>query len=460
LEALVSDEYGDDMMQRTLGFSFALLLLAPLPSGAVSFPCGPYWPVTVPEYDRSRVETLSVDGFKVNVLLPPGYADDGKRYPVLYLLHGAGWGVDLGPEIYLAYTTIQNLTAQGGGVIAVMPATTPLGFYTDWLDGTQHWETYHIDVVIPYIDAHYRTLADRSHRAVAGESMGGYGAMHYAARHPDLFVAAGSFSGWLDITYQSPAEELLGPPLLGGQAAACYGGNGQGAWGDPLTNDIAWHNHNPPDLAGNLGGTSIYFAVGNGVPCDPQEVMEFPAIYPALETVLPMRNLNVSFADALQAAGVAHTAEFRECGIHTFRYFQQYLDHFWPQMLNAFGSAPTSFDYRTADPSFAVWGWQLTADAKRAAEFLEISDASDSGLGLTGSGLTTVATAGYFAEGQVMMLVGAVEPSAVADTHGRITFTVDLGPPHENQQYTLPARVLEAAGGYFRSQTVNFVTPR
>jgi hypothetical protein len=133
--------------------------------------------------------------------------------------------------------------------------------------------------------------------------------------------------------------------------------------------------------------------------------------------------------------------------------------NFWPQMLGAFGrAAPQAFDFRGADHTLAARGWTFTADPRRAPEFLDVADASSHGVGLTGSGLTTVTTAPYFGSGETLALAGAVESSATADGDGRITFTVDLGPPHQFQQYTPAARALEAAGGYFESRTITFAT--
>ena len=57
------------------------------------------------------------------------------------------------------------------------------------------WETFHIDQLIPWIDHNLRTVADRRGRAIAGLSQGGFCSMSYAARHPDLFGVALSFSG-------------------------------------------------------------------------------------------------------------------------------------------------------------------------------------------------------------------------------------------------------------------------
>jgi hypothetical protein len=119
------------------------------------------------------------------------------------------------------------------------------------------------------------------------------------------------------------------------------------------------------------------------------------------------------------------------------------------------GHSRVAFDYRRADPSFSVWGWSLNADPRRAAEFLDIRGASRHGLTLTGSGTTTVTTTSYFAPGRDIILQGARVRSARADRVGRITFTVDLGPPHRNQEYTLQAALAgESRPGYFTTRKV------
>src|SRR5204863_156120 len=80
------------------------------------------------------------------------------------------------------------------------------GSYSDWYGsviGTGErapaWETYHVKELIPFIDATFPTAVDRSHRFIAGLSSGGHGAMKYAAIYPQLFGAAGEFSGALDV---------------------------------------------------------------------------------------------------------------------------------------------------------------------------------------------------------------------------------------------------------------------
>ena len=126
------------------------------------------------------------------VLLPAGYERDAqRRYPVLYLLHGkAGDHTDWSKRAPLR-------EAVGKAPLIVVMPDGDDGWYVDWADGVHRYEGQIVRDLIPHVDTTYRTLAVREGRAVAGLSMGGYGALKLALAHPDLFVAAGSLSGAL-----------------------------------------------------------------------------------------------------------------------------------------------------------------------------------------------------------------------------------------------------------------------
>ena len=129
---------------------------------------------------------------KVRVLLPDGYrAGDDRRYPVLYLLHGAG-----GDETDWTDDGAAARATAGKPLIVVMPDGGKAGWYTDWSNdgagGPPAWERYHVRELVPLVDQRFRTIPARRGRAIAGLSMGGFGAFSYAARHPDLFTAAAS----------------------------------------------------------------------------------------------------------------------------------------------------------------------------------------------------------------------------------------------------------------------------
>jgi S-formylglutathione hydrolase FrmB len=134
----------------------------------------------------------------------------------------------------------------------VVPDAGIVGNYTNWYNdgafGQPEWESYHIDQRLPWIDANYRTIASRSGRAVAGLSMGGGGAMKYAAVYPDRFDAAASFSGAVD-TNNTPVWTVT-------QASGVADGDHQpGAiFGLHETDDIRWRDNDPWDLAQNLAG--------------------------------------------------------------------------------------------------------------------------------------------------------------------------------------------------------------
>jgi S-formylglutathione hydrolase FrmB len=187
----------------------------------------------------------------VRVLLPAGYgASPRRRYPVLYLLHGA-----LNDQAaWTQQGDAEQLTAPYG-VIVVMPDSGTSGGYVDWYNnghgGPPRWETYHINQLLPFIDRRFRTVARRTGRAIAGLSMGGFGAMSYAARHPDLFAAAASFSGAVDTN--NLLDVAVTPVDVGPRGRQ----------------EVRWRGHNPWDLAGNLKGMRLILRTGDGQPGGP-----------------------------------------------------------------------------------------------------------------------------------------------------------------------------------------------
>lgn len=463
-------------MRRTMVVALALAVLAPVGARAEGDPACP-----APRCSE-HVITLDRYPFRFNVLVPPDYDDTARRYPVLYLFMGAVGG-DAANHNRRGWLIGTDLIGWTGGLPASRQAIVVLpdhGTGFDSIDGTMKWETFHIEHLIPYVDANFRTIAGRAYRAIAGLSYGGFVAMHHAARHPDLFVAAGSFSGapldispphwvaamgaaWTAAFAACPASDGGYEPWVCGGYDPAPGGP-VGPLGPHVTNEVYWRANDPTSIAGNLGGVSLLMRAGTGVPCDEEDRETLARTDDTEDGHIGYKHLEGGaepqvrvFSAALARAGVAHRTVTPPCGLHSWRYFWQGLMEFWPQMLDAFGSpAPSSFDHRAVAPTFDVWDWSFTADAARAPEFLDVADASCRGVGLTGSGLTTVLTASCFAPGRVVRLGGAREASVVSDAAGRITFTVDLGAPHQHQQYTPAARALEAAGGYWTSRAVTF----
>ena len=128
----------------------------------------------------------------VNVLLPDDYATSGRTYPVLYMFHG---GADDFRQF--DFLGIRDLTA-GKPIIVVMPDGGHAGWYSNPVTsfvGPRNWETFHIAQLLPWIEANFRTYAEYDGRAVGGFSMGGFGALKYAAKYYGHFASVSAHSG-------------------------------------------------------------------------------------------------------------------------------------------------------------------------------------------------------------------------------------------------------------------------
>jgi putative tributyrin esterase len=124
------------------------------------------------------------------IYLPQAYAQSERRFPVLYLLHGIyGKFTDWDTQSHLRHYA-QNLD-----LIIVMPDAGDSWYVNSATAPQNRFEDYIAKDVIGAVDGKYRTAAARESRAIAGVSMGGYGALNLALKHPDLFVFAGSISG-------------------------------------------------------------------------------------------------------------------------------------------------------------------------------------------------------------------------------------------------------------------------
>lgn len=146
---------------------------------------------------------------RMTIYTPPGYEDSADSYPVFYLLHGAGGDEEAWINLGRTAQILDNLIAQGKAepMIVVMtngnptqeaaPGESSQGFIAPGMDVSRmnagEFETSFPDVV-NYVDKHYRTKADKAHRAIAGLSMGGFHSLHTSKLYPDLFDYVGLFS--------------------------------------------------------------------------------------------------------------------------------------------------------------------------------------------------------------------------------------------------------------------------
>jgi S-formylglutathione hydrolase FrmB len=182
----------------------------------------------------AKVDTLDVPSVAMNrtlraaVVLPARYKKAKQPFPVLYLLHG-GTGSFRDWLSKVPDKTLLHQLADQYNIIIVTPDGDPTSYYFDSpLIKTSQFETFISKELIDKIDNTYRTIRERKGRIIAGLSMGGHGAMFISSRHPDLYCAAGSMSGVMNIntaTWKVPADfaksrsenfvKLLGPPKDG-----------------------------------------------------------------------------------------------------------------------------------------------------------------------------------------------------------------------------------------------------
>ncbi len=144
-----------------------------------------------------------------SIYLPAGYEQTNRSYPALYLLHGysddeTGW-TQFGEVQYIADKSIS--TGETSPMVIIMP-DAGVSWYLDSYDGKTRFEEFFIKELIPHIEANYRVRAKKEFRAVAGLSMGGFGTLLYATKHPDMFAAACPLSGavWTDEEVENMPE--------------------------------------------------------------------------------------------------------------------------------------------------------------------------------------------------------------------------------------------------------------
>jgi S-formylglutathione hydrolase FrmB len=179
----------------------------------------------------AKVDTLEIasmvmqKNIRTAVVIPDSYKKSKKPFPVLYLLHGGTGSF----RDWLTKTPDKSLLhrlADQYQLIIVTPDGGPTSYYFNSpLDKTSQYETFISKELLEKIEGTYRTIKERKGRVIAGLSMGGHGAMYISTKHPELYCAAGSMSGVMNIntaTWKVPADfaklrsenfaRLLGPP--------------------------------------------------------------------------------------------------------------------------------------------------------------------------------------------------------------------------------------------------------
>ena len=133
----------------------------------------------------------------VYICLPPSYFESDKRYPVVYYLHGLGakpsaFPMASGMDLFKQFT--------GGAkefILVCVDGDCKSNMGTSFYVNSPvigNWEDYVVDEVVSYIDENYRTIAERDSRGICGFSMGGFGSLNLALRHPDIYSSVFAIS--------------------------------------------------------------------------------------------------------------------------------------------------------------------------------------------------------------------------------------------------------------------------
>ena len=253
----------------------------------------PQTPISVVR-DEKLVSKLMGRDMPYRIIVPVGYANSTERYPVLYLLHGLtghfnNWTDKTKIAEYAAAQKLLIVTPEGDN-----------GWYTDSSTVPKDkYESYIVKELIPEIDKKFRTFADRDHRAIAGLSMGGYGAIKLGLKYPEMFVLSGSFSGALGAA--SITEKQV-PGAIGRSIDAIFG---------PVNTELRKAN-DPFDMIGQA---------------TTEKIKNFPFLYIDCGTEDFLFSTNRDFVALLLEKKVPH--EFRQLpGGHTWTYWNTQVEEF------------------------------------------------------------------------------------------------------------------------------------
>lgn len=330
-------------MLRTLGFIALVLILGcggsqepaatPAATAPAAEPPATAAPAGQGSFQTGRFESAALGVEKqFHVYLPAGYQDSDQRYPVVYMLHGLS-----GNESNWRRLGIGDAADEVGlDAIIVMPDGDD-GFYSNWVSEVEydtclrgsrpfgqeldmrtycvrqaHYEDYIVQDLVAHVDATYRTIPERDARAIGGLSMGGFGALQLAMKHPDLFGATASHAGVASLLYQGPSPYqrdqvvLTEDPRGYIEQAGAFGRHFERIWGD----DIAtWRAHDPATLAAGLtdGQLAIYLDCGD-------------------EDEFKLHLGNQYLHDLLTEHGITHTFELIPGGKHDARFWTSRVD--------------------------------------------------------------------------------------------------------------------------------------
>ena len=279
-------------MLRLLAVSWLLLQAPVAPSNRAILQ--PYKDDTVASAALGRT-------MKYRVLLPDGYEGSDERYRALYLLHGLTGD-------YMDWSTRTDLAAIARAVpiVIVMPDGEN-AWYTNAAERGPRFEDYIADDLVKDVESKYRVIRSRYGRAIAGLSMGGYGALKIGLKRPGIFVAAGGFSSALGVTDPKFDDDLAS---FKDQLYRIFG---------PAGSDTRTSN-------------DILLIAGKAKP------ETAPALYLDCGTSDGLLEESRGLAAVLQKRGIAY--EYHEVpGAHTWDYWNRRVEAFLPWLMKVFRSS-------------------------------------------------------------------------------------------------------------------------
>jgi S-formylglutathione hydrolase FrmB len=384
------------------------------------------------------------DPADVYILLPKGYrSHHRRRYPVLYLLDGTSGRAsdwthqghaqrEIGDRQLI--TVMPDITLNGNGG----------GWCTNWPDGAQRWETFHIDQLLPWVQLNLRTIARRQERAISGLSQGGFCSLSYAARHPDLFGVALGYSGAPDI-YYDPDARAGAMAVINATEVGLTRVPPDTFFGNPATDGINWAAHDPATLAENLRWTRMYMYWGNGQP-GPYDNPSSSGGANFIEGLI--WGDNNDFQARLNSLQIPAYFDDYGAGTHSWPYWARDLRWSIGRIMFDFAHPPPTprqFTYTSADGEYTVYGWHIRL-RRRAREFSTLSNADSRGFDLSGSGSARILTPPTYRPGARYRVVMAGDGGRRrtelirAGKDRRVELTVRLGPSNPYQQDTPQAQ--------------------
>jgi len=227
---------------------------------------GPQFRDPIPQGSRVQYKTFHSEliGRDLNYALyvPPSYDSSTRKYPVLYFLHGLNenemrWSTRGGADALLDKMIAEKKI---GEFVVAIPAVDSSSFYTNVRSGGAPWEDVVVKEFIPMVESTYRVNATRATRAISGISMGGYGSLKIAMKHPEMFTAVSAHSAALVPSFDSTTVSGRRLDMFKALFDRIYGINFAGP--QDLT---YWAANDPLTLAKNSAkfqGMKIYFDCG------------------------------------------------------------------------------------------------------------------------------------------------------------------------------------------------------